>query len=239
MSWARFVKVAFFLRHVTISPMDLTVKPREIVGKKVRALRREGLVPAELYGHGLKNLHLSVPMKEFNKVLKEAGTTTVVTLVLNTEKKPAIIHEVKRDYLSGEIEHVDFYQVRMDEKMKAKVPVEFVGEAPAIKAFGAIINKSMAEIEVEALPQNLPHSLVVDLSVLDELHKSVYVRDIAVPKGVEILVDPETAVATATPPVEEEVVEVPVDVAEVKVESEEKKAERAAEKTEKEEKGEK
>jgi large subunit ribosomal protein L25 len=228
--------VAFFRWRVTLLHMDLAVKPREIVGKKVRALRREGLVPAELYGHGLKNLHLTVPMKEFNKVLKEAGTTTVVTLVLNTEKKPAIIHEVKRDYLTGEVEHVDFYQVRMDEKMTAKVPVEFIGEAPAIKAFGAIINKSMSEIEVEALPQNLPHGLVVDLSSLDELHKSIYVRDIKVPKGVEILVDMETAVATATPPIEEEVVETPVDVADVKVESEEKKAERAAEKADSQEK---
>lgn len=212
--------------------MDLTVKSREITGKKVRVLRREGLVPAELYGHGIKNLHLTVPMKEFNKVLKEAGTTTVVTLVLSTEKKSAIIHDVKRNFLSGDVESVDFYQVRMDEKMKTKVPVEFIGEAPAVKAFGAIINKSMSEIEVEALPQNLPHSLVVDLSTLDEMNKSIYVRDIKAPKGVEILVDMETAVATATPPVEEEVVETPVDVADVKVESDEKKAERAAEKEE-------
>jgi large subunit ribosomal protein L25 len=132
--------------------MDLSVKPREITGKKVRTLRREGLVPAELYGHGLKNLHLTVGAKEFGKVLKEAGTTTVVTLVLNTEKKSAIIHDVKLNYLSGEVEHVDFYQVRMDEKMKTKVPLEFVGVAPAIKASGAIVNKSMSEIEVEALP---------------------------------------------------------------------------------------
>jgi large subunit ribosomal protein L25 len=212
--------------------MDLAVKPREITGKKVRTLRREGLVPAELYGHGIKNLHLTVGAKEFGKVLKEAGTTTVVTLVLNTEKKSAIIHEVKHNYLTGEIDHVDFYQVRMDEKMKTKVPLEFVGVAPAIKAFGAIVNKSMSEIEVEALPQNLPHSLIVDLTLLDEMNKSVYVRDIVAPKGVEILIDMETAVATATPPVEEEVVETPVDVADVKVESEEKKAERAASKEE-------
>jgi large subunit ribosomal protein L25 len=218
--------------------MDLSVKTREIVGKKVRTLRREGLVPAELYGHGLKNVHLTVPVKEFTKALKEAGTSTVVTLVLSgatgatgAEKHPAIIHDVKRDYLTGDIEHIDFYQVRMDEKITAKVPVEFVGEAPAVKAFGASINKSITEIEVEALPANLPHSLTVDLSSLAELHQSIYIRDIVVPKGVEILVDPETAVATATPMAAEEVVEAPVvDVADVKVESEEKKAERAAQK---------
>jgi large subunit ribosomal protein L25 len=222
--------------------MDLTVKTREMTGKKVRALRREGLVPAELYGHGFKNMHLTVPVKEFTKALKEAGTSTIVTLVLGGNgtgatsatgmaKHPAIIHEVKRNYLTGDIEHIDFYQVRMDEKITAKVPVEFVGEAPAVKAFGASINKSMTEIEVEALPANLPHSLIVDLSTLAELHQSIYIRDIVVPKGVEILVDPETAVATATPMAAEEIAEAPaVDVADVKVESEEKKAERAAQK---------
>lgn len=219
--------------------MDLAVKPREIVGKKVRALRREGLVPAELYGHGLKNVHLAVGTKELKKVLKEAGQTTVVTLVLNTQKHPALIHEVSHNYLTGEIDHVDFYEVRMDEKITAKVPLEFTGESPAIKAFGANINKSMSEIEVEALPQNLPHNLVVDLSKLTELNQSIYVRDIVIPHGVEILVDLETAVATATPPVEEEVVETPVDVADVKVETEEKKAERAAVKDEKSDKTEK
>jgi large subunit ribosomal protein L25 len=219
--------------------MDLAVTSREITGKKVRTLRREGLVPAELYGHGIKNLHLSVGAKELNKVLKEAGTTTVVTLVLGgatgATKTPALIHDVKRDYLTSEIEHIDFYQVRMDEKLTAKVPLEFVGEAPAIKAFGAVVNKSMSEIEVEALPQDLPHSFVVDLSVLDEIDKSIYVRDLVIPKGVEILVDLETAVATATPPAPEEVIEAPVaDVSAVKVETEEKKAERTAEKEEKE-----
>jgi|SRR5581483_5352217 len=216
--------------------MDLAVTSRAILGKKVRALRREGLVPAELYGHGIPNVHLSVPVKELAKALKEAGMTTVVTLVLNAQKTPALINRVSRNYMTNEIEHVDFYQVRMDEKLTAKVPLEFVGEAPAIKAFGAVLNKSMAEIEVEALPQDLPHGLTVDLSVLDELNKSVYVRDIAVPKGVKVLVDMETAVATATAPVEEEVAAAPVvDVSEVKVESEEKKAEREASKADKKE----
>lgn len=223
-------ELAFARDCAKLLPMDLSVTSREIVGKKVRALRRSGLVPAELYGHGLKNLHLSVAVKDMDKVFKAAGTTTVVTLILNTQKKSALIHDVSRDYLTGKIEHVDFYEVRMDEKITAKVSLEFSGEAPAVKAFGAAVNRSMSEIEVEALPQNLPHSLIVDLSVLDELNKSIYVRDIIVPKGVEVMVDPETAVATATPQAEEEVVETPTDVSTVKVESEEKKAERAAEK---------
>jgi large subunit ribosomal protein L25 len=211
--------------------MDLAVKSREIVGKKVKALRKEGLIPAELYGHGIKNSHLSVSAKDFNKIFKEAGMSTILTLLMDQEKRPAIIHEVSHDSVSGDVIHIDFHQVRMDEKIKAKVPVEFVGEAPAVKEKGAVVNKAIYEIEVEALPGDLPHKLVVDLSSLDDLNKSVYVRDIKVPKGVEILIQGDSAVATATPPApEEEKVEVPSDVTAVVVETEEKKAERQAEK---------
>lgn len=222
--------------------MDLTVTKREKFGKQVKALRREGLIPAELYGHGLLNLHLSVPVKEFAKAFKEAGTNTVVTLLLETEKKPALIYKVVRDAITSEVAHVDFYQVRMDEKIKARVPLVFVGESLAVKEKGAILNKSMSEIEVEALPKDLPREFTVDIAALDDINKSVYVRDLAVPPGVKILVEENTAIATATPPApkeEEKVEEAAVDVSAVKVEGEEKKAERAAEKGEKGEKAEK
>jgi len=217
--------------------MDLAVKTRDVFGKKVKALRREGFIPAELYGHGFKNIHLALPVKEFGKVLKEAGSTSVVTLVLGKETKSAMIHEVARDAVSSEIIHVDLHQVRMDELVKAHVPLEFVGEAPAIKAFSAVINRSMSEIEVEAFPQDLPRNIVVDLSVLDDLDNTIYVKDLKRPKGVTFLVDVETAVATATPPAPEEVVAPieTVDVSAVKVETEEKKAERDAGKVAKEE----
>ena len=212
--------------------MDLAVSTREITGKKVRMLRKEGLVPAELYGRGIKNVHLAVPVKDFNKVLKEAGTTSVITLTLGKEKRSAMIHEVGRNFLTGEVLHVDFHEIRMDEKITAKVPLEFVGEAPAVKEKGAVVNKSMSEIEVEALPHNMPRQITVDLSSLDDLDKTIYVKDIPHPKGVEFLISEETAVATATPPAPEEVVAPveTVDVSAVKVETEEKKAERQAEK---------
>ena len=213
--------------------MELAVQSREITGKKVKALRREGLVPAELYGHGKQNLHLAVPVKEFNKVYKAAGSSTIVTLVVGKDKKPAIIHEVGRDYVTGDYLHIDFYEVRMDEKITAKVQIEFVGEAPAVKEKGAVVNRSMAEVEVEALPNDLPHSLVVDLSVLKDLDQSIYVRDIKAPKGVAIKTDADAAVATATPPAPEEVVEAaPADVSTVAAETDEKKAVRDAEKNE-------
>lgn len=221
--------------------MELAVKKREHFGKRVNALRREGAIPAELYGRGLANLHLSVPAKEFAKLFKEAGTNTVVTLVVGVEKRPALIHEVARDPLTGDPAHIDFYQVRMDEKIRARVPLAFTGEAPAVKAKGAVVNKAMTEIEVEALPQDLPHSFIVDLSSLGDVNESIYVCDLDVPRGVKVLADADTAVATATPPapVEEAkpvVEEAVADVSAVKVETEEKRAERQAEKVEKGEK---
>jgi large subunit ribosomal protein L25 len=217
--------------------MDLAVKSRDVLGKKVKALRREGLIPAELYGHGFKNVHLALPAKEFNKVLKEAGSTSVVTLLLGKESKSAMIHEVARHSITSEVIHVDFHQVRMDELVKAHVPLEFVGEAPAIKAFSAVINKSMSDIEVEAFPQDLPHSIAVDLSVLDALDKTIYIKDLKRPKGVTFLIEDETAVATATEPAPEEVVAPveTVDVSAITTEGEEKKAERDAGKETKEE----
>jgi large subunit ribosomal protein L25 len=211
--------------------MELSVQPREIVGKKVRTLRKEGLVPAELYGHGTKNVHLSVPAKEFGKVFKEAGETTIITLRLGKESHPVMVHEVSRDSVMSDIVHIDFYEVRMDEKIRAHVPIEFVGESPAVKEFAAVINKAIAEIEVEAFPQDLPHSFIVDLAALDAIDKSIYVKDIVVPKGVTLHLDDDAAIATATPPkaVEEVVVEeTPVDVSAIKSEAEEKKAERDA-----------
>jgi large subunit ribosomal protein L25 len=218
--------------------MELAVTNREKLGKGMNALRKEGLVPAELYGHGTENVHLSVSVKEFNKVFKEAGTSTVVTLASGKEKTPAIIHDVQHNFLSGEVDHIDFYQVRMDEAITAEVQLEFVGESKAAKEHQAMIMKTMTELEVEALPGDMPHVLTVDLSLLDEIGKSVHVKDIVVPKGVKVLVDAETVVATATPPTkEEEVVVAPVvDVTAIPTEGEEKQAERAAGKVEKEEK---
>jgi large subunit ribosomal protein L25 len=213
--------------------MDLAVKERTVFGKKVNALRRDGLIPAELYGHGVPNVHLSVSAKEFAKTYAVAGENTVITLAVGTEKVPAIIYHVERHYLSGAPASIDFYQVRMDEKITTRVPIEFVGESLAVRDKGAIINKAMVEMEVEALPNDLPHQLTVDLSLLDDIDKTIYVRDVVVPKGVTFLVEGDTAVATATAPRAEEEIAAPVaDVSEVKVEAEEKVAERAAAKPE-------
>lgn len=216
--------------------MELAAQTRTVFGKATKALKKQGLIPAELYGHGVENLHLSIPEKDFKKAFREAGENTVLSIVVGGEKHSALVHEVSHDYITGVVTHIDFRQVRMDEKIKAHIPLEFIGEAPAVKAFSGILNKTISEIEVEALPADLPHRFTVDVSLLAELNQSIYVRDLVVPKGVKILVDAGTALASVTPPMkEEEIAPVAVDLSEVKVESEEKKAARDKEKEEKKE----
>lgn len=219
--------------------MELSVQIRENLGKNLNALRKGGFIPAEFYGHGMKNEHLSVKADEFRKVYKEAGENTIVNLVLSGKKLPSLIYEVKEDPLRGDVIHIDFYGVRMDEKIKAGIPLEFTGEAPAVKDKGGIVNKTLQEIEVEALPADLPHSFTVDISKLVEIGASIYVKDLSVPKGIEIISEPEQAIVSIAAPRKEEEIVAPVaavDLSEVKVEAEEKKAEREAEKAATEEK---
>ncbi len=209
--------------------MELIVQQREILGKKVKTLRKNGLIPAELYGHGKENFHLSVAAKDFSKLYKTAGESTVINLVLDSEKIPALIHDVSKDSLADEFLNIDFYAVRMDEKIKTKAPLEFFGESPAVKKGGVLV-KSMKEIEVEALPKDLPSHIEVDLSKLEEIHSNIYVRDLKISDKVKIFVGLETVVATIIEPVKEVVEEKPVSVEDVKVEAEEKKKAKEEEK---------
>lgn len=184
--------------------MELVVTKREKFGKSTKALRKSGLVPAELYGRGIANQHLSVSVKEFSKVFKEAGENTIVNIVIGNERHPVLIYGVDVDPISGEFRNADFYKVRMDEKIQTEVPLKFIGEPPAVREYGGILIKAMHEIEVEALPMNLPKEIEIDVSPLDELGKSIYVRDLKKIEGVEFLVEPETVIATVKEHVVEE-----------------------------------
>ncbi len=213
--------------------MELLTQKREILGKKVRALRKTGIIPAELYGHETSNLHLSVPVKEFSKIFKMAGESTLIKLKVEGDKNyNVLIHNVEHNALTDEVWHIDFYTVKMDEKIKTKVPVEFVGESPAVKEKSGMLVKAMQEIEIEALPADLPHHISVDISSIVDLGASILIKDIDAIKGVKILVDQETVVATVSEIKEEEVVAPVASVEDVKVEGEEKKKEKEKEKEE-------
>ncbi|MDP3999541.1 MAG: 50S ribosomal protein L25 [bacterium] len=213
--------------------MELNVQKRSVLGRSVKALRKQGLVPAELYGKGVENFHLSVPAKEFKKVYKLAGENTVVNVMLDGKKYPVLINDVSFDPLSGNVKSADLYQIRMDEKLKVGVPLEFVGIAPAVKGENGILVKALQEVMVEALPMDIPRDFKVDLSKLAAIGQSFYVKDLSIPSGVKVLVAPETVVATVTAQVTEEeelamreAAGVGTDT--IKVETEEKKAERDA-----------
>ncbi|AKM77740.1 MAG: 50S ribosomal protein L25 [Candidatus Wolfebacteria bacterium GW2011_GWE1_48_7] len=206
--------------------MELKAEKRELLGSKVHTLRKEGFIPAELYGRGKENVHLTVNAKEFAKVLKAAGESTVITLNVGKEKTPALIHDVEIDSISDAVLHVDFYAVNMNEETETEVELEFVGESMAVKAEGGVLVKSMHEIEVRALPGDLPHSIEVDLSVLANVHDTIHVKDLKVKGNVTLLADPDAVVATV---IEQEAEEeaAPMTVADVKVEGEKKKEESA------------
>ncbi|HEY4475135.1 MAG TPA: 50S ribosomal protein L25 [Candidatus Paceibacterota bacterium] len=211
--------------------MELSVQKREKLGKTVKSLRKEGFIPAELYGRGVANVHVSVPVKDFKKIFKTAGENMVINVLLEGKRRSAMIHDISYHPVTDEILNVDFYEVRMDELIKVKVPLEFKGESSAVKDKGGVLVKAMQEVEVEALPGSIPHSLEVDLSKFVDLNSSVYVEDLKVSAGVKILVKPGTPVATVKEKAAEEVVAAPeASIESVKVETEEKKAERQAKK---------
>lgn len=158
--------------------IELNAENRKVLGGGVRKLRRDGYIPAILYGKGQEPLPLQISLKDFNKTFKIAGESTLVYIGVDSQSYPTIIHDVARDPLTNGILHADFYKVRLDEKIKAGVPVVFVGESPAVKDLGGIFVRNVNELEVEALPQNLPHELTIDISVLKNFGDKITVGDL-------------------------------------------------------------
>lgn len=167
----------------------------------VKNLRKDGKIPAELYGHNVKNIHLAVNLNEFQKAYKKAGDSSIVEITMGDGKShPAIIQEVQLHYLTNTPIHVDFYQVSMTEKLKAKVALEFTGEAPAIKTLGGVLVKVINEVEVQCLPADLPHKIAVDISSLSDFSKSIHIKDLNISEKVQVVSNPEEVVAKVQAP---------------------------------------
>jgi large subunit ribosomal protein L25 len=182
--------------------MDIAIiaTKRTIKGKATSKLRKAGLLPAVLYGHKVETQDLELSEREFAKIFKLAGESTLVNLTVDGQSRPVLIHEVQNHYLTDKPIHVDFYAVNMDEKLKAHVPVHFLGEAPAVKSLGGVLVKNLSEIEVECLPADLPHAIEVDISILDNFEKAVYVRDLKVSDKVQILTSADDMVTNVAAP---------------------------------------
>ena len=194
--------------------IELEVTNREILGKKVKHLRRQGITPVHLFGHGIESLALQCDTGELERVLAQAGHTGLIGLKLDKEKKPrtVVVREFDRDWRRGKLLHVDFYQIKMEEKIRLEVPVVLVGEAPALKSKDNMLEHELENLTVECLPAKIPASVEVDISSFTEPGQAIRIKDIALDKDVTVLNDPELVVVKISwrpvEKVEEEVVEV-------------------------------
>jgi len=165
-----------------MSKLTLKAEPRKLLGRKVKKLRREGMLPANVYGKKVKSKAVSVKLTDFGKIFKQAGETSIVDLSLNKKILPVLIHNVQLDPVRDIPLHVDFLQVDLKEKVTSQIPVELVGESPAEKQGLGTVVQYISEIEVEALPMDLLDKFEVDLSKLGKVNDAVLVRDIKVDK---------------------------------------------------------
>jgi large subunit ribosomal protein L25 len=214
--------------------IELKVANREILGKKVKHLRRQGITPVHVFGHGIESLALQCDTRELERVLSQAGQTRLVNLKLGKEKKArtVVVREFDRDWRKGQLVHVDFYQVKMEEKIRLEVPVVLLGEAPALKSKTNMLDHELGTFTVECLPAKIPDSIEVDISSLSELDQAVRVKDITLDKDITVLNNPDLVVAKISfrpvEKVEEKVVE---EVLEAEAEAVEEAAEAPKEAT--------
>lgn len=198
--------------------LTLEVTKRDIASAGAPALLRAGSIPAVVYGAHQASTPITILASAFEKVLREAGEATIVSLEGLGASLPTLIHEVDLDPLTNRPRHVDFYAVTKGKKVEVAIPIVFIGISPAIEA-GANLVKVLHEIEVEADPMNLPHNIEVDLSVLIALGNKIHVSDITLPAGITLVTIPEEVVALVQEVVEEKVEEVvPADISAIEVE---------------------
>ena len=180
----------------------ITLEAKQRTGSPA-SLREQDMIPAVYYGAGKDAVSIAVPVKAFTKVWKEAGETTAVTLTIGGEKISTIIHDMQHDHITGAVTHVDFLIIDMKKELEVSVPLEFIGMAQAEKDNLGSLTKALHEVEVSALPANLPHSLEIDVSGLATLDDQIHVKDIVLPKGVTMVTDGDEVVALISRFVEE------------------------------------
>jgi large subunit ribosomal protein L25 len=182
--------------------MELQATQRDLA-RKARNLRKEGILPAVIYGRKEASAPISINHKDFEKLYKAAGESTVITLKGLGEDKDVLINDVEIDAVSGKAVHADFYAIEKGQTVTVTVPFEFEGISPAVKDLGAILVKVMHDLELTVLPKDLPHSIVVDVSKLKEIGDQIAIKDLKIPPSAELSIDAEEVVAMVTLPKEE------------------------------------
>lgn len=189
-------------------------------------------IPAVFYGKATPSTSVSVSLADFKKVWNEAGESTVVTLKTKEGDHDALIHDVQLDVVRDEPIHVDFYVFEKGKKIEVEVPLDFIGKSPAVSDLGGILVKALHELSIEAQPKDLPHDIKVDISALVDFESVILAKDLQLPEGVELAVDPEEAICSITEPKEEEEEETgDVDLESIEVEEKGKKEEEGEEET--------
>ena len=183
---------------------------RDVVGKQVRAMRREGKLPAVIYGRHNDPINITLDSHSASLTLGRLSSSSLVTIDVDGKEYPSLVREKQRDYIKNRLLHVDFLAVSQDEKLTATVSLHFIGVSIAVKDYNAVLVHNLEEIEVECLPADLPERIDVDISVLNRIGDGIRVRDLVVSDKVELLANPDTMVAVATAPkVEEETTAIP------------------------------
>jgi large subunit ribosomal protein L25 len=211
--------------------LELVAEKRTMVGKQVKKLRREGWVPAIMYGHDSEPIPLQLEERALALAIEQARGVQLIGIKIKGENQSelAILREVQRDPIQRSLLHVDFQRVKMTERIRAEVPLELVGESPIIESKAGILLHGISSIEVECLPKDLVGVIEVDISGLTALDQAIYVRDLVAPTGVEILTDPDEMIVRVAPLEEEEIEEEAPEVMEVEIIRESKRKEREEE----------
>jgi large subunit ribosomal protein L25 len=194
--------------------IELRARPRATLGKRVRFLRRKGIIPANVFGHAITSLAVELDAKAFREAFARAGRNALITLTVDgaTEPRLVLIRGIQRRPTTGELLHVDLYQVSLTEKIRTSVPLVFVGSAPGVAA-GGVLLESLNAVEVECLPTDLISAIEVDLSGLAEIGDAILVRDLKVQPGITILTHGDELVVKVLPPEKEEVPAAPTEEA--------------------------
>lgn len=171
---------------------------RTVTGKKVGALRRAGKLPGVLYGHQTESTPILMELRDASRVLAHASSSQLITVNLDGKEFATLVREKQRDFIKGTLLHVDFQVVSLTEKIRTTVGIELAGSSPAVKDYNGVVVHELDEVEVEALPQDLPEKFVVDISGLTKIGDAVYVRDLSIPSGIEILNEPDEVVVIVT-----------------------------------------
>lgn len=203
----------------------LKATKRTVVGKQVSQLRRAGQLPGVIYGHNTQPIIISLEAHSTGLILPKLTSSSIVTIELDGKKIPTLVREKQKNYIKNELIHVDFQAVSLTEKINAEIVIHFYGVSPAVKDYSAIVVHNLDSLEVEALPNDLPERIEVDLAGLTNIGDSIHVRDLVVPAKVTVLTDPDVMVAVATATRDEPVEETSADAPEVIEKGKKEKAE--------------